>query len=140
MKHIKLFENFDQSVGSASDLIFDWMPFDNQMTNPIQSSIPENLNSDELIKFAEEANANGNDKQITEAGLFMAHRKNSDGGFTRFITKNISPLMFEVEVFNSDFQSMNKMENVDASKIDIGKLSKGTSMLGRFGAFGKREE
>ena len=137
MRHIRLFENFDQNVGSANDLIFDWLPFDAQLSNPIQSSIPETLSTEELVRFGEESSKNGKASQITESGLFIAHRKNSNEGFTRFIARGISPLVFEIEIFNSDFESVNKMENVDASKLDIGAFSKGASMLGRFGAFGK---
>ena len=138
MKYIKLFENFDSNIGSTNDLIFDWMPFDDQITNPIQSSIPETLSTAELMDFLMSAEKNGNDSQILEAGLFMSHRKNLDGGFNRFITKSISPLMFEIEVFNSDFESVNKFENVDGSKMgNIGAFNKGASMLGKFGLFGK---
>ena len=138
MKYIKLFENFDSNIGSTNDLIFDWMPFDDQITNPIQSSIPETLSITELADFLMSSEKNGNDSQILEAGLFMAHRKNSDGGFNRFITKSISPLMFEIELFNSDFESVNKFENVDASKMgNLGAFNKGASMLGKFGLFGK---
>jgi hypothetical protein len=66
----------------------------------------------------------------------MSHRKNTDGGFTRFITKSISPLILESEIFNSDFESVNKIENIDASKMNVGNFTKGTSMLGKFGLFG----
>ena len=79
MKYIKLFENFDSNIGSTDDLIFDWMPFDDQITNPIQSSIPETLSITELGDFLMSAEKNGNDSQILEAGLFMSHRKNADG-------------------------------------------------------------
>ena len=138
MKYIKLFENFDSNIGSTDDLIFDWMPFDDQITNPIQSSIPETLSIAELVDFLMSAEKNGNDSQILEAGLFMSHRKNADDGFNRFITKSISPLMFEIEIFNSDFESVNKFENVDASKMgNLGAFNKGASMLGKFGLFGK---
>jgi hypothetical protein len=137
MRYIKLFENFDDTMGNAEDLIFDWMPFDNQMTNPIQSSIPEELSMSELVNFVNESK---NASQIQEAGLFMAHRKNTDGGFTRFITKSISPLILESEIFNSDFESVNKIENIDASKMDVGSFTKGTSMLGKFGLFGKKDQ
>lgn len=136
MRYIKLFENFDDAIGNSDNLIFDWMPFDNQITNPIQSSMPEELSMDELANFATES---GNSSEIQKAGLFMSHRKNSDGGFTRFITKSISPLILEAEIFNSDFESVNKIENIDASKMNVGNFSKGTSMLGKFGLFGKKD-
>ena len=46
--------------------------------------------------------------------------------------------MFEIEIFNSDFESVNKFENVDASKMgNLGAFNKGASMLGKFGLFGK---
>jgi hypothetical protein len=111
------------------------MPFDDQMANPIQSSIPEELSMKELINFTNEST---NSSQIQEAGLFMAHRKNSDGGFTRYITKSISPLIFEAEIFNSKFESVNKLPNIDASSFDLDSFQKGASMMGRFGIFGKK--
>lgn len=137
MRHIKLFENFDNTIGNSDNLIFDWMPFDDQTTNPIQSSIPQELSMEELGNFVAESK---NSSEIQKAGLFMAHRKNTDGGFTRFITKSISPLILEAEIFNSDFQSVNKIPNIDASKMKIGDFSKGTSMIGKFGLFGNRDE
>lgn len=135
MRHIKLFENFDNTIGNSDNLIFDWMPFDNQITNPIQSSIPQELSMEELGNFVAESGSNAS--QIQEAGLFMSHRKNNDGGFTRFITKSISPLMLEAEIFNSDFESVNKIPDIDPSKMNIGSFSKGASMVGKFGLFGK---
>jgi hypothetical protein len=136
MRYIKLFENFDDTIGNSNDLIFDWMPFDDQITNPIQSSMPEELSMEELGNFVAES---GNSSEIQKAGLFMSHRKNTDGGFTRFITKSISPLILEAEIFNSDFESVNKIENIDASKMNIGSFSKGASMLGKFGLFGNKD-
>jgi hypothetical protein len=141
MKYIKLFENFDSSsIGSTDDLIFDWMPFDNQMSNPLQSSMPESLSTKELMDFVAESEENGNSSQISEAGLFMSHRKNSNGGFTRFITKSISPLTLDIEIFNENFESVNKFPNVEGSKItNLGSFNKATSMLGKFGVFGRKK-
>lgn len=135
MRYIKLFENFDTIGENTKDLIFDWMPFDDQITNPIQSSIPEELSMEELGNFA---NGSTNSSQIQEAGLFMAHKKNSDGGFTRYITKSISPLILEAEIFNSDFESVNKLPNIDASSFDAANFQKGASMMGKFGIFKKK--
>lgn len=135
MRYIKLFENFDSTKENIKDTIFDWMPFDDQMSNPIQSSIPEELSMEELVNFTNES---ANSSQIQEAGLFMTHRKNSDGGFTRYITKSISPLIFEAEIFNSNFDSVNKLPNIDASSFDLDSFQKGASMMGRFGIFGKK--
>lgn len=135
MRYIKLFENFDSTKENIKDTIFDWMPFDDQMSNPIQSSIPKELSMVELVNFTNES---ANSSQIQEAGLFMSHRKNSDGGFTRYITKSISPLIFEVEIFNSNFDSVNKLPNVDANTFDLDSFQKGASMMGRFGIFGKK--
>jgi hypothetical protein len=141
MKHIKLFENFDsRNIGSTDDLIFDWMPFDDQISNPLQSSMPESLSTKELMDFVTESEKSGNSSQISEAGLFMSHRKNNDGGFTRFITKSISPLSLDIEIFNDKFESVNKFTNVEGSKISsLGSFGKATSMLGKFGVFGKKK-
>jgi len=141
MKYIKLFENFDTNIGSKDELIFDWMAFDDQINNPLQSSMPESLSTNELVNFVMDSEKSGNGLQIAEAGLFMSHRKNLDGGFTRFITKSISPLEFDIEIFNQDFESVKKFENVDGSKIaSLGSFNKGTSMLGKFGLYGKKGE
>ena len=141
MKYIKLFENFDSSnIGSTDNIIFDWMAFDDQISNPLQSSMPESLSTKELMDFVTESEKNGNSSKISEAGLFMAHRKNNDGGFTRFITKSISPLSLDIEIFNDKFESVNKLTNVEGSKIaNLGSFGKAASMLGRFGAFGRKK-
>jgi hypothetical protein len=139
MRHIKLFENFDANIGSTEDLIFDWMPFDDQISNPIQSSIPESMNAKELVDFLGDGKGL-NPGDIQKAGLFMAHKKNPGGGFNRFITKSISPLLFELETFNNDFESVNKIENVNITDTNLGDLGRGASMLSRFGIFGKDDE
>jgi hypothetical protein len=102
--------------------------------------MPESLSTKELMDFVTESEKNGNSSKISEAGLFMAHRKNIDGGFTRFITKSISPLSLEIEIFNDKFESVNKIENVEGSKItSLGSFGKAASMLGKFGAFGRKK-
>jgi hypothetical protein len=137
MKHLKLFENFENAPDLSNSLIFDWMPFDTQISNPIQSSIPEELSLDEMKKFVSEYK----DKdKLKEAGLFIAHQKNSNGGFMRYITKSFSPLILEGEIFNSDFESVNKFPEIDVDKFNPTALKRGSSMLGKFGIYDDEEK
>lgn len=137
MKHIKLFEQFSKNAvtsldeASNEDMIFDWLPYDNQIDNPIQSSIPESLSYNDLLKYCSENDCSG----IQEAGLFIAHSKNSGGGFTRYIATSLDPMKFDVAMFNKEFELKNENKDVDAKDLDVASLSKGASLLGRFGAF-----
>jgi len=129
MKHIRLFENFDSY--SKSGLIFDWIPFDSQVDNSRNSSIPTEIGLDEMIKYCND------NSDIEGIGLYIAHKKNTSGGFERYVTTSISPLMLESAIFDSEFKKVNEIKNIDPSKISISSLGKGSSMLGRFGIFGK---
>jgi hypothetical protein len=129
MKHIRLFENFDES--SKSNIIFDWIPFDNEVNNSRNSSIPTEIGLEEMLDYCK------NNSDIKGIGLYIAHKKNADGGFTRYVTTSINPVIFESAIFDSEFKKVNEIKDLDPSKISIGSVSKGSSMLGRFGVFGE---
>ncbi len=137
MKHIKLFEQFSKNAISSinesekSDLVFDWLAYDSQVNNPIQGSIPESLTYDELLNYCDQNDCS----PIQEAGIFVAHHKTSDGGFIRYIANSLMPLKFDVGIFSKEFELKNENKDVDAKDLDISSMTKGASLLGRFGAF-----
>lgn len=134
MKYIKLFENFDGNSVKPMDLIFDWMPFDDQITNPIQSSVPEELNGNDLSNFLgslKESISGLKVRDIEKAGLFMAHVKTGSSGFTRYITKTLSPLSFDVAVFDQDFKQIGNFEDIPGDKMDFKAYTTAASGISR---------
>ena len=141
LKHIKLFENFSADLSiSFQDLIFDWMPFDAMTEDPIQSSMPENLEYSQLSSWLKEASTQSQLEDISKAGLFIAHRKNSDGGFTRFIAKSLSPLSFDMSTWDKNYQQTSEIPNISPEEVDLGKLAQGSSILSRYGNLGDGKE
>ena len=130
MRHIKLFENFDQS-SEMPGVIFDWIPFDNEVNNPVNSSIPTEIELQEVMEYCK------SNPEIDKVGLFIAHKKNSGGGFNRYIVSSTSPLRVDSAVFDSDYKKINEVTGIDPYKTSLGSFDKGSSMLGRFGIFGK---
>ena len=126
MKHIRLFENFDQSQ-EIGQFIFDWIPFDNEVDNPANHSIPTEIGLEQVMEYCK------SNPQIYKIGLFIAHKKNSGGGFNRYIVHPTSPLSVDSAVFNSDFKKVNEITGIDPSTLT--SFDKGSSMLGRFGLF-----
>ena len=108
MKHIKLFEGFNLSMIKESvdgSLVFDWLAYDAEETNPLNQSVPQEVYS---VKEALEV-LKGN-PELANVGIYIAHEKNADGGFGRAIipnpnTKDLSD-PFLADVFNSDYQSV----------------------------------
>jgi len=140
LKHIQLFENFNPDPNvSFEGLIFDWMPFDNMSSEPIQSNIPEKLEYSELGAWLKEAIASGQLEDISKAGLFISHKKNSDGGFTRFIAKSLSPLSFDMSTWDRNYEKTGEIPNVSPEEVDLGQLAKGSSILSRYGNLGNGE-
>jgi hypothetical protein len=130
MRHIKLFENFDQSQ-EMPGVIFDWIPFDNEVNNPINSSIPTEIGLQELMEYCK------SNPEIGKVGLFIAHKKNPGGGFNRYIASSTNPLRFDSAVFDSDYKKINEVTGIDPYKTSLGSFDKGSSMMGRFGIFGE---
>jgi hypothetical protein len=134
LKHIQLFEAFNADSNiSFDELIFDWMPFDDMSSDPMQSNIPETLKYSELGPWIKEAIATGQLKNISKAGLFISHKKNSDGGFTRFIANSLTPLSFNMSNWNRQYEKTNEIPNINPEEVDLGDLAKGASLLARFG-------
>lgn len=131
MKYIKLFESFDKPVNSGTDLIFDWLPFDNEINNSMNSSIPSEIGMNDLMEYCK------NHPEIHSIGLYIAHHKNNSG-FSRYITSSISPLLLDHALFDSDFQKISEHKNIDPYKTSIGDFSKGANLLGRMGLFGEK--
>jgi hypothetical protein len=134
MNHIKLFEQFKQGLlkeSQTDDIIFDWLAYDKQIDNPIQSSIPESLSYNDLVNYCNENDCTG----IQEAGLFIAHTKNTDGGFNRYIATSLIPLKFSISTFNEKFEMKNETDEVDAADLDPTSYNKAASLLGRSGLF-----
>lgn len=108
LKHIKLFEGFNTSMIKESvdgSLTFDWLSYDAEEANPLNQSVPQEVYS---IKEALDI-LNGN-PELANVGIYIAHEKNSEGGFGRVIipnpnTKDLSD-PFLADVFNSDYQSV----------------------------------
>ena len=108
LKHIKLFEGFNSSMIKESvdgTLTFDWLAYDAEETNPLNQSVPQEVYS---VKEALDV-LNGN-PELSKVGIYIAHEKNSEGGFGRVIipnpnTKDLSD-PFLADVFNSDYQSV----------------------------------
>lgn len=130
MRHIRLFENFDQDkTVDSSGLLFDWLPFDTEINNPINSSVPTEITPQKLIEYC---NAN---PEIGKVGLYIAHKKNPAGGFTRYVTTSTNPLLLESAMFDSEFNKINDVKGISAASLD--SFGKGASMMNRFGLFDK---
>lgn len=132
MKHIRLFENF-VSIGrineseELNDLIFDWMPFDDQINNPINSKVPKEISYGDLLNFSNEGNT-----ELNTVGIYIAHKKMSDGGFVRIITSEISPLIFDVTIFDPEFKKKSENKGVLADKFDLSSFIKGSDIINRY--------
>jgi len=155
MKYLMLFEDFDPSkdpmlqkeirAGNIDkNALFIWMPYDTQMNNPIQSSMPkegDEITWEEVLNIISEAEKNGTSKEIENAGLFMSHKKHpGESGFTRIIIRSFSPLKLDVAIFDDKFNLKSEFLNIDPNEIDLENLSKGASILTRSGVFDDTEE
>jgi hypothetical protein len=131
MKHIKLFESFiklNESLKAKEDLIFDWLPFDNQIDNPINSKVPSDVKYSDLLPILEKMAP-----ELNSVGLFISHMK-TDSGFIRvIINTNDTPFSFDISVFDENFNEKLKNESVPVEDFDPESLLKGTSILSRFG-------
>lgn len=126
MKHLQLYENFSAS----KEIVFDWMPYDKQTENPIQSQIPQTLPVNELQSYISSAPS-----EVEKAGLFIAHVPTEDQGFERYIVTSFNPLKFNVTKWDDKYEKQTEFDNVDPSEINLGDLSKGASIISRFGGF-----
>ena len=128
MKHVKLFENFDRVNESVTetDLVFDWIPFDSQVNNPANSSMPEQLNFADLVSLR----ASGNNES-KDLGLYIAHKKLGDG-FIRLISGYDDPMNLIIAKFDKEFKKV-KEDVVNAEKLNLESYLRGSAIASRFG-------
>ena len=139
LRHIKLFENFDEQTPQENpktnldlSLIFDWMPYDSMVDDPIQGSIPEELTYKELVEFLDKSSQEGKVEAIKEAGLFISHRKSNDGGFSRVVITGLSPISYDLANFNSNYEMTSEFKDLSPTDIDMEGVIKGASVLNRY--------
>ena len=130
LKHIKLFENF-QSPDLDPSMVFDWMPYDAKVNDPIQQTMPEKLSYSELPEWASKIVSEGKEQEVKDAGLLIAHYKTPNEGFNRVIVSSFEPLKMDLASFNSNYEKVSEFKDVEPS--DISGVSKGSSLLRRTG-------
>lgn len=128
MKHIKLYENFNLSNLSESEdsFIFDWIPFDDHVDDPINASVPTEIGLDGVLEYCK------SNPEIGKIGLFISHSKLPAGGFIRYITSSTSPVLLDSAVFDSEFKLVNENKGIDPADLDVSAHKKGSSILSRF--------
>lgn len=139
LRHIKLFENFDEqmpqensNIGIDPSWIFDWMPYDSMVDDAIQGSIPKELTYREIVEFLDKSSQVGKTEAIKEAGIFIAHKKSNNGGFSRVIITGLSPITYDLANFNSNYEMTNEFKDLSPTDIDMEGLIKGASVLNRY--------
>lgn len=130
LKHIKLFENF-QSPDLDPSMVFDWMPYDAKVNDPIQQTMPEKISYSELPEWASKIVSEGKEQEVKDAGLLIAHYKTPNDGFNRVIVSSFEPLKMDLASFNSNYEKVSEFKDVEPS--DITGVSKGSSLLRRTG-------
>lgn len=131
MKHIKLFENFDTPTGDGDSIIFDFLAFDDQVDNPINNTVPQEIGIEKVMEYCK------NNPEINKVGLFIAHSKIPSGGFIRYIVTSTNPVTLDSATFDSEFKLVN--ENKGISPEDLQSHKSGTSLLRRMGIGGKEK-
>lgn len=124
-----MFEGFisgvavNESTKGLESCEFQWLTFDNYK-GPLNF---EKMDLEGLKKLSEESGEKGNAAEIGDAGIFICHIKQPDGGFTRIITevnKSIDPLTFEVSTWDSNLKMKFKNEGVTLEELPV-LVSKG---------------
>ena len=129
MKHIKLFENFNRiNESEESGLIFDWIPFDSQVNNPANSSMPAELSYSDLYDFV-----NKGTNESKDLGLYIAHHKLGNG-FLRVISGYDDPSLLTIAKFNNEYKKTNE-DKIPMDKFKMDSYIRGTGIASRFGAF-----
>jgi hypothetical protein len=132
MKYLKLFEDFNlPSDILIEDFVFDWFPYDQEIENPINSSIPESLSYSDLKKMSPEFESMG----ASKVGIFIAHKKNKDGGFIRLVTSSMNPLKFDYSQFNKNYEPVGEYKGINQSDLEgegIANIKAGASIISRF--------
>lgn len=133
MRYIKLFENFDQNsreLKQMASTVFDFLPFDTEINNPMNSSIPGSLDGDGVVEFCK------SNPEVGKVGLFIGHNKLPNGGLIRYIMKSTKPLLMDAAVFDSKLDKVTETFDIDPTSINFGDYGKGMDTLGRFGVLG----
>jgi len=126
MEHILLFESFlkRDDLGSRSrfigNLVFDFWHFD---TNIQKSNLPPSLNSEELIELAPSI-APGYFTKGKGPGTYLGCEESPTGEFVSIVLTEPSPLKFDFEVFDSEYERVCEIKNTDFDTLlsDISKL------------------
>lgn len=121
MKHVVLFENFLTEAASGSG-DFQFFPFDVQKEPQSKYGLPDTASVDDLLALSE-SNIPDSAWEIGKGtGLYIAHNKDANQGFTRAVVKSLSPLTFDFSVYNSDFEKIAEKKGV--SKQTLGQIQK----------------
>lgn len=133
LKYIKLFENFQINISESNrpeDIIFDWLPFDSEVNNPINNSLPKEISYNDFPNWVSENMGSSTLNEAAKAGIYVAHFKDNKGGFNRVIVKQFDPLKVDFSTFNQSFEKNDEYEGVDFK--DIFSIAKGSSIARRF--------
>jgi hypothetical protein len=112
-------------------MVFDWMPYDSKVSDPIQETMPKSISLPELSEWVKNISAEGKENEVKEAGLFISHYKSGGNGFNRVIVTSFDPMLVELAIFNSNYEKVNEYKNVDVSSIT--DVTKGSNLLRSFG-------
>jgi hypothetical protein len=131
LKHLKLFENFNESTSGGSvptDMIFDWLPKTAMENDPIQNTIPQSFpNIGDLSKFV---SGLADPSLVENAGYYIGFEKGSSG-LTMVVATSLSPLSFNIKEFDNNFDL--KFETKDVLPDQMGDLKNTTGMLAGWG-------
>jgi hypothetical protein len=130
LKHIKLFENFQESE-LDKNMVFDWMPYDSKISDPIQETMPKSISLPELTEWSKNIISEGRENEVKESGLFISHYKANNNGFNRAIVTSFDPIMVDLAIFNSNYEKINEYKDVEVSTV--GEVTKGSNLLRSFG-------
>lgn len=132
MRHLINFNTFninesDEFFRNNTNVSFDFIPFDDQVNNPKNSSIPTDITFNELLEVSKSM---GTD--IFPIGLYISHKKLSGGGFLRIIASNMDPLSFDLAIFDKDFKKTSEHKNIFSDNIDLDSYIVGSNVMNRF--------
>jgi len=137
LKNLTLFEDY-YNFKISDNTLFAWMPYVHKMNSYIHDLMPkeddEDIPLNEVLKIIKNMSPSEL-KEAEESGLFMAHEKISNG-FVRFFIMKFSPeVMFDIDIFNDDYEQREEYKNVKIGDINIDNFLKGASLLSDYGLF-----
>lgn len=106
LKYIKLFEAFHSDRimnedSETSEFVMDWMPFDQYLEDPVNETVPAEINSlKEAVSIMEST------PELKEKGVFIGLGK-SDSGISMVLVPNQENKsdLFAVNFFDKEFKS-----------------------------------